>query len=393
MYAEREYGKDWWGMIDSVAVIRRAAEKSGFRRMNYVEKDIPADLSKVTVLMFFGDLRSTCAVSAMLMKRFREEVKGSRYFILCSWPGYSGLFPFVNEYWEIEDQELVQRVRRQARGMRNESDWLVPYKRSLNWFFEDVVDDQVLRAFYDGGLTDGFLERFKHVKRWLPMVPSSTMLGDGFLRDLERPGFKVFLSPTVFVDSWDRGQCVPTRTSSQFWYYLARELVLYDMVPVVYQNEFTHDLSPELADQAIYLTGNDVMRTLAAMRATGCVLDVFNGFSRLAMAARTPYLAVDIRNRYNVLNEWEAKGICCEKMLPRDYIFSFSTILTFGLPVWKSSLFDIVIKRLKGFQQALDRNTWPPTSESVEIVPYSVVQQPRVKKLGPKFIKWRHETT
>jgi hypothetical protein len=374
-------------MIDTTAVIRRAAEKSGFRRVNYVEKDIPDDLSKVTVLMFFGDLRSTCAMSAMLLKRFREEVKGSRYFILCSWPGYAGLFPFVNEYWEIADPEVVRRVQRQAHGMRNESDWLVPYKRSLNWFFEDVVDDQVLRVFYDGGLTDAFLERFKHVKRFLPMVPSSTMLGDGFVRDLERPGFKVFLSPTVFVDAWDRGRCVPTRTSLEFWYYLARELVLYDMVPVVYQNEFTHDLSPELSDQAVYFTGNDVMRTLAAMRATGCVLDVFNGFSRLAMAARTPYIAVDIRNRYNVLNEWEVKGICCEKILPRDYIFSFSTILTFGLPVWKSSLFDIVVKRLKTFQKALDRNTWPTTSESVEIVPYREVQQPKIKKLAPKFIR------
>ena len=41
-------------MIDTVAVIRRSAEKSGFRRVNYSEKDIPEDLSKVTVVMFLS---------------------------------------------------------------------------------------------------------------------------------------------------------------------------------------------------------------------------------------------------------------------------------------------------------------------------------------------------
>jgi len=371
-----------------VEVIKRAAEKSGFRRVSYVEKNIPDDLSKVAVVMFFGDLRSLCAASSLLLQRYRQEVKGSKYVILCSWPGYSGLFPYVDEYWEIADEELARRLWREARGLGNPSELLVPYKRGLNWFFEDVVDDAGLRLFYDHGVTEAFQQRFKHVKRFLPMVPSATILGEGFNRELEsRQGFKVFLSPTVYVDAWERGQCVPVRTTPEFWYYLARELVLFDMVPVIYQNGLTHDLSPELTDQAIYVTGNDVMRTLAAMRATGCVLDVFNGMSRLAMAARTPYIAVDIRNRYNVLKEWEAVGLCCEKGVPRNYIYSFSTIISFGLPVWKSSLFDIVVKRLKDFQQGLDRNAWPPTSETVEIVPYKEVQKREIRKMGTRYIR------
>jgi len=125
---------------------------------------------------------------------------------------------------------------------------------------------------------------------------------------------------------------------------------------------------------------------LAAMRASDCVLDVFNGISRFSMLARAPYLAIDNRNRYNLLKEWEFKGLVCEKSLPKDYIFSFSTILKMGLPLWKSSLFDIIIKRLNFFK-GLNRDDWPTTSEHNEIVPYKEVQQKRTIRLSPKFIK------
>ena len=375
-------------MISTTEILKRASQESGFNRVRYVENDIPEDVSKVTVFMFYGDVRSMAALSSLVLKRYREEVKGSRYFILCSWPGYAGLFPFVNEYWEISSEEVNQRLFREPRGTKNVSSLLVPFRRSLNWYFTEVLNEDALSLYYIDYIQEGFWERFKHVKRFKPTIPSSTILGEAFNRELEkRKGFKVFLQPSLYVENWEKGRCDRSRTTLDFWYYLARELVLFDMVPVVWQNDTTHDISGELTDQAIYVTDRDVMKVMAGMRATGCVLDVFNGISRLAMISRTPFIACDIRNRYNILKEWEVNGLMSEKQLSKDYIFSFSTIINFGLPVWKSSLFDIVTKRLQVFRGSLDRGNWPPTSESLEIIPYKEVQQQKIKKLGTHFIK------
>ena len=45
------------------------------------------------------------------------------------------------------------------------------------------------------------------------------------------------------------------------------------------------------------------------MRMTGCVLDVFSGISKLALAARTPFIYVDDRARYVSLKEVELDDI------------------------------------------------------------------------------------
>ena len=72
-------------MITTVDVIKKAADQCGFKRIKYNNNDIPTDISNVTILLFFGDIKYTFLASSLLMKRFKEESKGSKYFILCSW--------------------------------------------------------------------------------------------------------------------------------------------------------------------------------------------------------------------------------------------------------------------------------------------------------------------
>ena len=53
-------------------------------------------------------------------------------------------------------------------------------------------------------------------------------------------------------------------------------------------------------DRCVFVEEHDILQVLDSfMRATGCVLDVFNGLSRLALLARCPYLCIDERSRYN----------------------------------------------------------------------------------------------
>ena len=79
-------------MIDVNSFVKRAAEKSSFNRVRFQESNMPTNISNITVMPFFGDIRSTFILSSMLLHRYKEEKKGSKYFILCSWPGFESYF-------------------------------------------------------------------------------------------------------------------------------------------------------------------------------------------------------------------------------------------------------------------------------------------------------------
>ena len=77
--------------------IKRAAARSGFKRTIFAEKNIPTSLENLMIVPFYGDIRSTFNLSSLLLKQYKEKNK-NLYVILCSWPGYNGLFDYVDEY-------------------------------------------------------------------------------------------------------------------------------------------------------------------------------------------------------------------------------------------------------------------------------------------------------
>ena len=123
------------------------------------------------------------------------------------------------------------------------------------------------------------------------------------------------------------------------------------------------------------------------MRACGCVLDIFDGSSRLALAARCPFLCFDERQRFNAVKEYEINDLC-GRGLPRQYIFSFAALVEKGDPnVWRTNVFDHLVLRLKEMTAGLDRDSWPAPVESNDIVPYDAVRKRKLKKFGTRFIR------
>jgi hypothetical protein len=369
--------------------LRRAADRNGFRRERFEERKVPTDHSALTVMPFFGDIRSAFVLSSLLLHRYREEAKGSKYFILASWPGLQGLFPYVDEYWGVSDEAHLKKFYEMAEGFRNKSDMATIYHRNLNEFFRDVVDHREITPLYDLGFKSEFFKRFKDTSRFLPFVPSVTVLGKEFTKELAtRPGYKILLHPSLYAKQWHQGRAKHIRARKEFWIELCEFLLKNNYVPVVWQNQFSYDISQELVDRCLFIGEADVVRALAAMRATGCVLEVFNSMSRLAIAARCPYVAVDERSRNASLKEYEIDDLCAVK-LPREYIFSFSTIISDGNPDnWKQDIFQSILKRLEKFLPELNRDEWPSTGESTEVVPYrDFVQTPMRKRLGTRLLK------
>ena len=123
------------------------------------------------------------------------------------------------------------------------------------------------------------------------------------------------------------------------------------------------------------------------------VLDCFNGLGRFGLIARTPILALDEGSRYTYTREREIDDLLGGKSTPRQYIFTFCTILTDGSPeFWKSDIFRNISGKLDYMLPAIDRDLLASTSESQELVPYAdAVHLKKRKRLGTRFIKIEHD--
>jgi len=363
--------------------IKRAAIRSGFRREFFMEKNVPTALSNLMVVPFYGDIRSTFNLSSLLLKQYKEKNK-DLYVIMCSWPGFHDLFPYVDEYWTLEDESSAKTLALEANNLYNTSGLASEINRGL-LEVSNILSSNELRAWHNEGFTRKYWEDFKEVKRYLPEVPSSSKLSPQFISEMERkPGKKIVVFPVTKMATWHRGQTVYMPVLRSFWDALIEMLLAEGYMPVVYQNWYTYDMSREFTDRCVYLVPRNVSDTIAAMRHVGLVLDVHSGISRLAIAARTPFIAVDERLRFLESGDYEVDDLCCQT--PRKYIFSFSTMLMTGGPSeWKDSLLDNILVTLKEFNPT-DSGNWGATHESYDSVSYDKVRERKAKRRGVTFI-------
>ena len=372
-------------MNGKVSILGRAAKKSGFERTRFKDSDVPESMSSITVLPFFGDTRSMAVLSSLLLHKYKESKK---YFILCSWPGFEGLFPYVDEYWSINDN-LIERTSLFSNGMENDSQTAIALERNLNYFFEDVVNASELSEYYNNGITKNFFDSFGDVECFKPALNSLTVLGKQFVEEFSRrEGDKVFISPTKWVYGWEKKKVQRHNIGIDFWTILTEFLLKEGYSPVIYQNkETTHDLSKRFAEKCLYVTDRNMINVMSVMHGSGCVLDIFNGISRFSLLARTPFVCCDERERYNGTKEFEIDCLCGQE-IPREYIFSFANLITIGYDdVWKNSLFNNIKKKLNDIFSDVNVEHLPSTAESYEMVSYDEVKKAKAKKLGVRLLK------
>ena len=374
-------------MQNTAQIIARAADKCGFNRVRFSEKNIPTSTSNVVVLLYLGDLRSTLVLSSFLLKRFKEEEHASKYFILCSWPGNQGLFPYVDEYWEIQDERHMRTIYNSSKGLNNTSEVMSGYKRMLNGFFENVLDSSVFDSYYQFGLKQNFFDQYKHIKKFFPSIPSSMILGMDFNRRINSPGPKLVIYPAVYVQELRNGKYDYMMTSIEFWENLAQRLIDNGITPVVYTNFYTYDLSPKFVDKCIYLHDKDMLNVMAGMRASTCVLDLFTGISKMAIVARCPYILCQERSTIDYTKEYEL-DILLGNGIPRENYYIFPSICSeINKDYWNSGLFDGIIVKLESLIKGVDRSLLPAANEVEEIIEYAPAKREKNKKFGTHFIK------
>lgn len=366
--------------------IKRAAERTGFKREFYVEKNMPTQASNVLVIPFYGDMRSTFLLSSLILKSYKQ-LHHDKYIILCSWPGMAKLFPYVDEFWSIQDESVIKTLAIEANNFYNESNLSIDITRSLAEVV-NVVTSRDIKTYYDNGFTQKYWSEFKEIRKFLPEVPSSNKISSGFKQQMEaRVGKKIIVYPASKMRSKQSGKTILLPILKEFWLALIERLVEEGYVPVVYQNQFTYDVSRDLADKCIYLVPKNIEDVLAAFRYADCVLDIHSGISRLAIASRSPYLSVIERSIFIEDKDYEIDDLC-GKGLPRQYIFSFTTMLMTGSPTeWKISILDNIMVRLKEFLPQIKQSSLPSTNELYETVSCDSIRQRKAKRLGMAFIK------
>ena len=372
--------------------LNRAAVKTGFKREYYMEKNVTTSLSNIMLVPFYGDIRSTFNLSSLLLKQYKEKNR-DLYVILCSWPGYREFFPYVDEYWTLSDESTAKTLATDANNFYNQTNLASEINRNL-LEIANTLNTKDLKVWHDNGFTKKYWEDFgvsvgsdshKHLKRFLPDVPSSSKLSASFINELDRKvGKKVVVFPVTKMKTWHQGHEVYMPVQKGFWDALLEMLLKEGFVPVVYQNWYTYDMSRDFTDRCVYLVPRSISDVLAAMRHIGLVLDIHSGVSRLAIAARTPFICVDERLRFIETSDYVVDDLCCET--PRQYIFSFSTLLMTGGPdEWKDSLLDNILVTLKSFNPT-ESGHWGATTESYQTISYERVRQRNAKRHGVAFM-------
>ena len=370
-------------MSDVAAYVKRAAERTKFTREYFIEQNLPTVSSNVVAIPFYADIHSSFVMSSLILRHYKD-LHRDKYIILCSWPGWKGLFPYVDEYWSLEES-TSKMLASDANSFYNGTKLATDISQSLLECV-NILTHRDFKKYYNFGFTDDYWNHFGLPKRYLPEVPSESLIAEGFRQQLARKsGKKVILYPVKKIRTWHNGKLHYLPVSQDFWSTLTTRLLDEGFSPVVWQNWFTYDLSREFTDSCVYLVPRNITDVLAAMRHIGMVLDVYSGVSRIAVAARTPFLAVDERLRFVDCKDYALDDLCCSS--PRQYIFSNATMLLAGGPKeWTISIIDNIMARLEKFMPETEGADWGSTNESYESVSYDNVRKINARRMGVHFI-------
>lgn len=370
-------------MSDVADYLKRALKRTGLKREFFVEKNIPTEPSNILTIPFFGDFNGVFIFSTFILNTFKEK-NPDKYIILVSWPGMSGLFPEVDEYWTIEDANTLKSISAGSNILGNDSNIYAEIVKSMSEVL-NICTSRDFCKYWQKGFTRKYFEEFGDIKRYLPEIPSPTVMSSSLKNNLNNKNILIY--PTVKMRSWQQGAVKNLPIQKDFWIFLIERIIKEGFTPVIYQNFFTYDMSPDFLDRCLYLTPKNASELLASVRNIGLVLDIHSDISRLAIMSRCPFLAVTERRIFISDKDFELDDLCAAD-LPHKYIFSFSTQLMVGTPQeWEISVVENILIKIHDLFKIINNYELPSTTSSYKAVSYDIVRNKLSKRLGSHFIK------
>jgi len=354
--------------------IGRVIDRANLNREMFSDDALPSKFDKIMIIPFFGNMRSELVLSTLLLPRLFPD----NYVIVLSWPGHSGLYTGISEFWAIEDETALSDLARHVEQGSNSK--AVQYERLLLRYFDKVTTaDCFAYDYFRNGFQEKYFEEFDKIEYSLPAIPSVNLGWDDAKQHDQKP--RICLMPTKYVTTWSPQGPTKLFVEEVFWTKLAEALLDNGYLPIIFQNYGTYDLSPTFNQTCAYITERNALAILGVMRACDCVLDIFNGLSRYALAARCPYFICDERQHYFGTKDYVLDDLCGYD-IPKDVFFSFAP-MTAGIEL--NQVVDAVINRLAVFLPTIDRNKLPSTLGGTEELAYERVRQLQLRRTGLRF--------
>lgn len=367
-------------MVDLKVYLSDFVSKNQINREFFLQNNIPTNFDQITVFLCFGNLRSVCATSTLVLPRVRKELKSTRYFIVVGQPNQKDLFPYADEYWSFKNENLNKMLNDKSVNNDNTSNEYVSVKRTFHEHFREVLDQRSYKDLYDFTFTENYWRKNKNVRVILPRVFSNSNFTEYPDKKLyELPERKVFIYPNKFVGDVEIPQ--------EFWNYIIFNLTSQDVGVVCFYDDYAYDLSASNLDnkKVLFKKSNDLMVKMSWMKRTGFVLDFYSGISRLAAISKTSFLLIDDRKRYVLEKESEFEDVVFIKGNFSKRFFVLRDL--FSSP----SLMLILANNIVGCVEGIDYGKLAIESEYVDrIDDYKNIRYNRVTKMGIKYIK-RHK--
>lgn len=269
--------------------ILRYVGKLGLRRVVLNPAKQPKSPDDIVVYPLFGDLQTNIFVGQTLLPQIMNPKK---YNIVVSWPGASGVYYGVDEYWSLNQDFAYKAFHYQSDGVDNISSNYKVVMRSLNENFINVSDLGEIKKYYKSHI----LHNFKNIREFaLRGFASNPITSLPYLRQ----GAK---KPIVFIP-WTHHRTLVDSTAqyqsmdSSVYIEILKRLNYFGYTVYCIQNDWTHNLSIVLnSSDIIFVRESDIKTIISYIHHAGCLFDYFTDFCILGYMAQVPTFGVSERN-------------------------------------------------------------------------------------------------
>lgn len=376
--------------MNSIDFLNYSSQRVGFKREVFIDENVPTDVDNFLFVPIFSDFKHSFIFSSILLDKYKNKTKNSKYIIVCSYPGFSSLFKDADEYWSLSDFKNFKNLFEYSQGFLNKSKTYLDIIRNFNENYRNVINSDFFNCYYNNGFKEKFWTEYDNLFLRFPMISSSAVLGKEVLRTVnESHGYKVFIFPSIYLNSWNQGKNVKLYSQKQFYVELIKYLKSDNIFPVVWNHPLGHDLTNEFSNHSdcLFINEFELSKVLSSIRMTGCNLDLFSGTNWLAKIARTPSLTFDERSKFYGTKENELVDLSLIET-PNKFVFNFvNSVVNGSIKSWKEDIFLNIKNNLLNFTPYLDRESWASTAETDKEVSIENFKKRKIKRLGTKFIK------
>lgn len=356
--------------------IRRYVSKLGLQREVLNKAKDCKSPDEIVIYPLFGDLQSCVFTGQVLLPK---TLNSKKYNIVLSWPGVSGVYAGIDEYWGLNPDFAYKSFHYQSDGLENNSTNYRVMMRSLNENFINVNELTDIKKIYKTHIKD----EFKNIKDFsLNGFVCNPVTNLPYLKQ----GIKkaVVLIPWTNFKTIVEGKVQYQAMDSAVYLEIIKRLNYFGYTVYCVQNDWTYNFSTILnSAEVIYIKDNDIKNIISYINHVGCLFDYFSDFSILGYMAQVPTFSVVERN-YFYTNNKDLEHYVMNFTDANQIIFSFNYFAKSDTGL-NLNVINSIIDRFDDFYEKVSKNYIKVFHKEKNVKMAGYIEK-RVQKYKPYFI-------